>query len=554
MATIASLVVTLSAEVSDFHDKMEASGRHMEQVGRRIARAGHEITLAVAPFAAIVAGGLAAAVKQSALVHGELAQAWDRLTLSARELFREIGSALTPAFLNMAQAKGGLIEKARQLVAWFEQLSPATQSLIVKTGLFLAALGPTIFAVGAAVRAFGALWSILTMLSALVSSVLLKALAFLVSPIGLVIVGVGLLVAAVALLIRHWQQVKQVGLEAWNALKLGVLNMIDGILAGFERLAIAAHLPGLVDTFTNARDALGVMRWHTLKEGEALDELGRHIVRLPLLPDWLRHPLKALAIQFPSFALPKVPPLPTLQVLQATDVLAKLDTQMKENLQTSAALGSSFDLAAANAQAYKNAVDELIKLGISVDTVIGRNGLTIRDLANRFKDLSAQVHLSLGPAIGSALQGFATAIGDVVSGATKSLKGFGGALLQVVGSTMVSLGGALIMLGTAKLAAWSLNPLAAIGVGAALVVFGKALSNAASAIANPPGTGGGGGGGAAAAPAAASSSEGSSTIILELHGDSTVAAMFQDVRNQDALAQALKDLTDRNVIVQPVFG
>ena len=546
--TIASLVVTLQGQTSDFHDKMETAARHMEMVGRRIARAGHEITLAVAPFAAIVAGGLLAAVKQSELVHGQLAQAWDRLTLSARQLFREIGGALTPAFLQVAEAKGGLIEKARQLVAWFEQLSPATQSLIIKTGLFLAALGPTIFAVGAAVRAFGALWSILTMLSALVSSVLLKALAFLVSPIGLIIVGVGLLVAAVALLIRHWQQVKQVGLEAWNALKLGVLNMIDGILAGFEQLAIAAHLPGLVDTFTNARDALGVMRLHTLKEGEALDELGKHITKLPLLPDWLRHPLTALQLKFPSFALPKVLPMPTLQILQATDVLAKLDTQMKENLQTSAALGSSFDLAAANAQAYKNAVDELIKLGISVDTVIGRNGLTIRDLANRFKDLAAQVHLSLGPQIASALQGFADAIGDVVSGATRSLAGFGAALLKVVGSTMMSLGAALVALGTAKLAAIHLNPFAAIGVGVALIAFGKALSNAAQAIANPA-SGGGGGGGAPAAGGPAASSLGGDTIVLQLQGDSVIRTIFEDHQNLDALADALRHLAGRQVRV-----
>ena len=50
--TIASLVVTLQGQTSDFHDKMETAARHMEMVGRRIARAGHEITLAVAPFAA----------------------------------------------------------------------------------------------------------------------------------------------------------------------------------------------------------------------------------------------------------------------------------------------------------------------------------------------------------------------------------------------------------------------------------------------------------------------------------------------------------------------
>ena|SRR2546430_2482524 len=164
MATIASLVVVLAADVSDFHDKMEAMGRHMEMIGRRITRAGMEMTKVVAPFAAIIAGGLAAAIQKSALVHGQLAQAWELLTLQGRTLLQEIGGALTPAFVQFATAKEGLIQKARQLVAWFEQLSPATQNLIIKTGLFLAAIGPTTVAIGAAIRAFGALWSVLTML------------------------------------------------------------------------------------------------------------------------------------------------------------------------------------------------------------------------------------------------------------------------------------------------------------------------------------------------------------------------------------------------------
>ena len=90
-------------------------------------------------------------------------------------------------------------------------------------------------------------------------------------------------------------------------------------------------------------------------------------------------------------------------------------------------------------------------------------------------------------------RGFASAIGNVISGATKSLKGFGAALLKVVGDTMVSLGSALIALGVARAAAMTFNPAAAIAAGAALIAFGTALSNAASAIANPVGSSAGGG-------------------------------------------------------------
>src|SRR5947209_2140622 len=97
--TVASLVVNLTANAAQFHGEMEKAARRVENIGRRITRAGIEISKAVAPFAAIIAGGLAAAVKQSALVHGELAQAWERLSLQGRQLFRDIGTALTPAFV-----------------------------------------------------------------------------------------------------------------------------------------------------------------------------------------------------------------------------------------------------------------------------------------------------------------------------------------------------------------------------------------------------------------------------------------------------------------------
>jgi hypothetical protein len=556
--TIASLVVRLSAEVSDFHDKMESAAQHMEMTGRRITRAGMEITKAVAPFAAIVAGGLAAAVQKSALVHGQLAQAWDHLTLSARQLLQEIGGALTPAFLEMAAAKGGLIEKARQLVAWFEQLSPSTQRLIIETGLFLAALGPTIVAVGGAIRAFGALWKIATMLAGLIGSVLAPAIAFLVSPIGLTLLAMGLLIAGVALLIRHWQQVKQFGLEAWNAIELAVINAVDGILAGLEKLAIAAHLPGLVDTFTNARDALGVMRLNTLRQGEALDELGKHIQKLPLLPDWLRHPLTALQLKLPSLQLPAVPPIDTLAMQQAVTPLANLATALKTAQENADLFGSSFDLAAAQATAYKTAIDAILAQGTTLDAALDHSGLTLRKLAAEFQNVHNVAHVSLGPQLAQLIQGFAAAIGDVVSGATKSLKGFGAALLKVVGDTMVSLGGALIALGAAKVAALNIaNPFAQIAVGAALVAFGTALSAAASAIANPVSNGGGSS--AAVAPTSSSTStaspgQGDSRIVLELHGDGAVATLFQDPRNQDALAQALQDLSGRNVQVVPVLG
>lgn len=541
--TVASLVVNLEANTATYLDNMEKAAHHTEMVGRRITRAGMEITKVFAPLAALYAGALAAAVKQSEIVHGQLAQQFDHLTLSARLLLREIGGALTPAFERMIASKEQMIQKVRQLVAWFEQLSPKTQDLIIKVGLFLAVLGPTIVVVGSLIRAAGALWGIFAQLASLISGAVVAAIEFLASPIGLITIAVLGLAAVVFLLIRHWDLVKQVAAADWQEIKAIVLDAAIGILTALTMIPAGTPIFGGLGAAASAAIPKIVALRDTVQH--AATEMYRSIhMDKPLLPEWMTNlPAKIKSI----FTLPAVPPLPSLPVLQAQDALAKLDTQLKENAVSSQAFGSSFDLASANAQAYKTVIDELIHQGIGLDQVLNSNGLTIRKLAAEYKYFADQVHVALGPYLASAIQGVATAIGNVVAGATKSLAGFGKALLGVVGQLMQSLGAALIALGTAKLAALSLDPFAAIAIGTALVAFGAALSAASQAVA---GVGSGGGGAAAPAVGGSSSSsqpsQGSGTIVLELHGG---RADFTDPRDQDALAQALQALSGRNVKV-----
>ena len=545
---VGSLLVRLEAEMASYISDMEKAAHHTEMIGRRIARAGLEITKVFAPLAALYAGALTAAIKQSAIVHGELAQMWDRLVLSGRLLLREIGGALTPAFKEMIANKEALIEKARQLVAWFERLSPSTQALIVKVGLFLAVLGPTVVIIGSVVRAAGALWLILSGLASVIASLVIPALAFLISPVGLIVLAIVALIGVLYLLIRHWELVKDGASVAWNFIKILVIDAIDKILDALEKLFIATGWDSMIDKIEAVRDHLGILKLEAERGEQAAKKLWS-AYHTPLLPEWLTSlPAKIKGL----FTLPTVAALPTDAFLKAQDPLANLDRQLLQNAASAKIFGSSFDLAAENAAAYKATIDELLKQGVGLDQILDSNGTTLRRLGGEFQNLSAQVHVALGPQLAQLIQGFASAIGDVVSGATKSLAGVGAALLAVVGSTMQSLGAALIALGTAKLAALSLDPLAAIGIGVALVAFGAALSHASQAVA---GVGSAAGGGAAAATVpssgSASSSGGDSTIILELRGDAVVGTMFQDPRNQDALAQALEDLSGRKVRVEP---
>jgi hypothetical protein len=549
--TIASLYVNLEANTASYIENMEKAARHTELIGRRITRAGIEITKVFAPLAALYAGALTAAVKQSEIVHGQLAQQWDRLVLSGRLLLREIGGALTPAFQEMIRSKEALIERVRQLVAWFEQLSPSTQALIVKVGLFLAVLGPTVLVIGEVIRAAGALWSVFSQLASLIASVVAPVLAFLVSPAGLITLAIVALIGALALLIHHWDLVKDGASVAWNAIKIVVFDAIDKILGALEKLFIASGWDSMVDKIEAVRDHLGILRLEAQRGEEAAKKLWS-AYHTPLLPEWLTSlpgRLKSM------FTLPSVSALPTLPFLQAQDALAKLQTQLHQNAAASQLFGSSFNRAAADAAAYKSTIEELIKNGVSLDAVLDRNGTTLRTLAAAFQQVDTQAQVALGPHLAQLIQGFATAFGDVISGATKSLRGFGGALLGVIGGFMQSLGAALISVGAAKLAALTLNPFAAIAVGGALVAFGRALSNTSAAIAGVGSSGGGGGTAAAAsapAPTSASEPQPAANIVLELRGDGLVTTLFRDSRNQDALAQALQDITGRQIIVTPV--
>jgi TP901 family phage tail tape measure protein len=82
------------------------------------------------------------------------------------------------------------------------------------------------------------------------------------------------------------------------------------------------------------------------------------------------------------------------------DVMGELEASLAEADGMGAALGNGFDVAAAKASAYETAVRELVASGVSLDAVVGRQGQTLRELADTYLSLRAQQRLmSEGEAI-----------------------------------------------------------------------------------------------------------------------------------------------------------
>ncbi len=568
--TIASLIIRLDAETSSFHRKMGEVAHRVETTGRQIARAGHEISMAISlPLIAAGAAAFAAALEESHRQFGPLYAAWSQLKAQVVDLFTAIGRALTPVFLQLIEAKKQTIQQIRNMVAAFQQLSPTVQRTIVNVLLFLAALGPTILIVGKLIAAVGAIG---------------RALTLLTSPIGLTVLAIAALAAAAIYLITHWERVKLRMVLMWTAIKEAVFDAVDGVLGVLQTLT--GWIPKLGDAVKDLRARFDA--W-------ADQSLARSAVRIQQLEGALRSGTQAVQAHG--------------AVLEAVrNAIADYNESMRQLAVQTVAIGPRFNAFAAQAEALKRQLDDIVKAGpqaqaqfeamvMPLDQLaqmwtkaddaarIYADGLqavaagyttyaAALELANRVASgatslrqaqailqAQAQTVQDVMSAMQDSIAAFGESIANILDGTAHGFSGFARALEGVIGSVMEKIGKTLVMIGLTAIAYgvlgkaiqhFATNPLAAIAAGVALIALGHALSKSAQSISAQGLSGGGGDGGAAAPAPTAQEGQGSGKIVLELHGDSVISHIFQDPQNQDALAQAFRDLTGRNVIVEPV--
>ncbi len=128
-----------------------------------------------------------------------------------------------------------IVAKLRNFTEWLSKLSPETQALIIKIGLFVAAIGPVLLIIGKVITAVSSIIKVFSAVKTAIS-VVSGAFTLLCSPVGLVVAAIAAVVAIGIVLYKNWDTIKekcsQLGAwisEKWNGIKESVSSCVEGI-------------------------------------------------------------------------------------------------------------------------------------------------------------------------------------------------------------------------------------------------------------------------------------------------------------------------------------
>lgn len=132
-----------------------------------------------------------------------------------------------------------VVQKIKEWVDWFNQLDPATQDMIVKLGIFAAAIGPVVFVLGGFLKHLTDIFNFVGNLKGGLE-ILGKAFGFLTSPVGLVVVAIAAVIGVIVYLwntnedfrnavINIWNAVKEFFSATWQAIKETASNLWEAV-------------------------------------------------------------------------------------------------------------------------------------------------------------------------------------------------------------------------------------------------------------------------------------------------------------------------------------
>lgn len=402
-------------------------------------------------------------------------------TESLKELGVNIGQIILPAFTE-------LVAGANKIVQGFIGLSDGAKKAILIIGSIAASIGPLLLGLGAIIK---------------IAPLVGAGFTLMTGPIGIAIVAIGAIVAAV---IYFRDELKGLG----SFLKTKITNVFIGVIGFFQKLA--AKVKGLGSIIGAALKfefgkIPGILE-ETDKEVQSInEETGRKISEN--IAKGIKENTDAIAkgmqeavdnaattVEVPTLGggETRKPVAAVSGITQTTGTQTATTQQM--NLQAGSSLFGEMQTVALDpvgqlAQSVAGS-NELLKERLGqTEAVISESQLRMVAVAQQFSEGASQI---LVQGVNDLAVGLGEALGEAMVNGGNMVESLSVVLLQGIGNMASQLGKLAIGTGIAiegiKKALESLNPIAAIAAGIALVALGAAVKGAAGKIANKGGGGG----------------------------------------------------------------
>jgi len=323
--------------------------------------------------------------------HGRLISAWN----AVKDSLESVGAIIAPFVSKFAD---GL----KTLAHWFDTLTPAMKTTIVIIAAMAAAVGPLLLVMSALAKAL-----VVGRVAMLLFGAELKTAATLMTAGGILAIGLGVIAAL-------WVQMR-IEVEKTTAAMAVAMGQANAALASLTPKQAEGTLQRVTTKITSLNEELANEK-RRLKEAEQaqqehtrglsgpayaqafsahqklIDSIGEEIEETEAAIQ--RHQDEAKILQGVVDASKAVSNANTGMTISHENLKKAMDA-LNQSLRViptnTRVLGSEYDAIKARADAYGQAVNDLIANGATLNTVVDAQGRTVRDLVDRWAALNKQV-------------------------------------------------------------------------------------------------------------------------------------------------------------------